>query len=349
MTNAVLEVENLSKHFAAGKSFLGLGAGKEFVRAVDGVSFTIGRGETFGLVGESGCGKTTIAKLILRIEQPTSGAIRFDGVDVAKLSGKALLSYRRDVQAVFQDPFSSLSPRMRVRDIIAEGLEIHTKLSKAQITTRVHEVLDLVGMRADVAKLFPHEFSGGQRQRIAIARALATDARLLVLDEAVSALDVSIRAQIITLLEQLQDDLGVSYLYIGHDLATVSHLADRVGVMYLGKLSEVGESITVATKPKHPYTQALFASALPYHPDQQRQAAPVVGEVPSALHMPPGCRFHPRCPHVMSQCSIVEPVMVELSPGHLASCHLLTAAEEPSPAVTDTVSTHSARHGSAVP
>jgi oligopeptide/dipeptide ABC transporter ATP-binding protein len=323
MDDVVLEVDGLSKYYAAGKSFLGLGGRKGLVRAVDDVTFSIGRGETFGLVGESGCGKTTIAKLILRIEKPTKGQIRFDGVDVASLSGKALLHYRRSVQAVFQDPFGSLSPRMRVRDIIGEPLEIHTSKSKGEITTRVHEVLDIVGMRPEHARLFPHEFSGGQRQRIAIARALATDARLLVLDEAVSALDVSIRAQIITLLQQLQDDLGVSYLYIGHDLATVSYLAHRVGVMYLGRLCEVGESITVATGPRHPYTRALFASALPYHPDQQREAPPVSGEVPSALNLPSGCRFHPRCPEAMDRCSVEEPIMTTLEGGHLASCHLL--------------------------
>jgi oligopeptide/dipeptide ABC transporter ATP-binding protein len=291
------------------------------------VNFSIGRGETFGLVGESGCGKTTIAKLILRIEPPTAGVIRFDGVDVSALSGKSLLAYRRDVQAVFQDPYGSLSPRMRVHDIIGEVLEIHTTMTKAAISSRVHEVLELVGMRADHARLFPHEFSGGQRQRIAIARALATDARLLVLDEAVSALDVSIRAQVITLLEQLQHDLGVSYLYIGHDLATVSHLADRVGVMYLGRLCEVGDSLAIATEPSHPYTQALFASALPHRPGEHRTSAPVSGEVPSALKIPHGCRFHPRCPFAMDRCSSEEPAMIELGRGRFASCHLLDGSD----------------------
>jgi oligopeptide/dipeptide ABC transporter ATP-binding protein len=328
MNQPLLEVEGLAKHYAAGKSLLGLGRGRGSIRAVDGVSFSIGRGETFGLVGESGCGKTTIAKLILRIEPPTAGAIRFDGVDVSGLSGKALLGYRRAVQAVFQDPFGSLSPRMRVRDIIGEVLEIHTTMTKAQISARVNEVLELVGMRADHARLFPHEFSGGQRQRIAIARALATEARLLVLDEAVSALDVSIRAQVITLLEQLQGELGVSYLYIGHDLATVSHLAHRVGVMYLGQLCEVGDSTVVATEPSHPYTQALFASALPHRPGEQRPSAPVTGEVPSALNIPHGCRFHPRCPFAMERCSTTEPAVTELRNGHRASCHLLDSTDD---------------------
>ncbi len=323
----LLEVTDLVRHYPAGKGLLGMGSSKGVVKAVDGVTFAIGPGETFGLVGESGCGKTTIAKLILRIEPPTSGRIMFDGRDVARLTGKELLAYRRSVQAVFQDPFGSLSPRMRVADIVGEILEIHTSMTPAAIATRVGEVLDLVGLRPDQARLFPHEFSGGQRQRIAIARALAADARMLVLDEAVSALDVSIRAQVITLLEQLQADLGVSYLYIGHDLATVSHLADRVGVMYLGRLCEVGDSVTVSTDPRHPYTQALFASALPHLPDDadaaREVAVPVTGEVPSALNPPSGCRFHPRCPLAEARCSAEEPVLVQVDEAHHAACHLL--------------------------
>jgi oligopeptide/dipeptide ABC transporter ATP-binding protein len=226
---------------------------------------------------------------------------------------------------------------MRVHDIVGEGLQIHTDKTKEQITARVHEVLELVGMRSDSARLFPHEFSGGQRQRIAIARALATDAKLLVLDEAVSALDVSIRAQVITLLEDLQQELGVSYLYIGHDLATVSHLANRVGVMYLGRLVEVSDSATICLDPVHPYTQALFAAALPYDPDEVKQAPPVKGEVPSAMRMPAGCRFHPRCPHAMEQCATVEPLMTTVREGHEAACHLVTGRSEPVDAPARTV------------
>jgi len=333
----VLEVRDLTKHFDAARRMYGFGRRQGSVRAVDGVSFSIRPGETLGLVGESGCGKTTIAKLILRLEEPTSGTVSFEGRDVTALSGKGLSEYRRSVQAVFQDPFSSLSPRMRVHDIVAEGLQIHTELSKARVTARVHEVLELVGMRPEHARLYPHEFSGGQRQRIAIARALATEAKLLVLDEAVSALDVSIRAQVITLLEDLQRDLGVSYLYIGHDLATVSHLSDRVGVMYLGRLVEVSDSETICLQPAHPYTQALFAAALPYDPDQVKQAAPVKGEVPSALRMPAGCRFHPRCPVAMDKCATVEPQTVTVRPGHHAACHLVSPAAVPVDAPTGSV------------
>ena len=290
----LLEVRDLKKYFPTGGGLLG-GKSAGVVKAVDGVSFAIGAGETLGLVGESGCGKTTTSKLILRLEEPTGGSIRFMGQDVARLSGKDLLVYRRSVQAVFQDPFSSLSPRMRVHDIIAEPLEIHTDLSRADIRKRVGEVLELVGLHPDQGRLYPHEFSGGQRQRIAIARALATEAKLIVLDEPVSALDVSIRAQIITLLENLQRTLGVSYLFIGHDLAVVSHISHRVAVMYLGRVVEIAESEKVALEPKHPYTRALFAAALPSHPDEAREVvATVRGEVPSALNPPPGCHFHPR-------------------------------------------------------
>ena len=319
MTKPILEVRGLTKHFPTRRGLLGrTGA---WVKAVDGVDFAIHEGETLGLIGESGCGKTTTSKLILLQEAPTAGTIVFEGRDIATLDGAALMAYRRAVQVVFQDPFSSLSPRMRVRDIVAEPLEIHTGLSRAAVDTRVDEVLGLVGLSPDVAPLFPHEFSGGQRQRVAIARALATETRLIVLDEPVSALDVSVRAQIMNQLEHLQRTLGVSYLFIGHDLATVAHISHRIAVMYLGRIVETATSEALCERPLHPYTRALFAAALPSHPDDRHAPTTIAGEVPSALNLPPGCRFHPRCPAVMPVCSQVEPVLQSRDGGEVA-CHL---------------------------
>ena len=320
MASPVLEVRGLTKHFPVRRG--PLGRGKTWVKAVDGVDFVVHAGETLGLIGESGCGKTTTSKLILLQEKPTAGSIAFEGRDIAALEGRDLMAYRRAVQVVFQDPFSSLSPRMRVQDIIAEPLEIHTDLARPAIRQRVDEVLGLVGLAPDVAPLFPHEFSGGQRQRIAIARALATNTRLIVLDEPVSALDVSVRAQIITQLEHLQRTLGVSYLFIGHDLATVAHISHRIAVMYLGKIVEMADSEALCTQPLHPYTKALFAAALPSHPDDPPQERTVAGEVPSALALPSGCRFHPRCPAAMPICSEVEPMPTPRDGGGMVACHL---------------------------
>jgi len=320
MSSPVLEVRALTKHFPVRRTLLGGPA--RLVKAVDGIDLAIGAGETLGLIGESGCGKTTTSKLILRQETPTSGTIRFEGRDIASLQGADLMAYRRAVQVVFQDPFSSLSPRMRVGDIIAEPLEIHTDLPRAAIEERVGRVLELVGLAPDVAPLFPHEFSGGQRQRIAIARALATDTRLIVLDEPVSALDVSVRAQIINQLEALQKKLGVSYLFIGHDLATVAHISHRIAVMYLGKIVETAQSDALCARPMHPYTQALFAAALPSHPDDRAPDKPITGEVPSALSLPSGCRFHPRCPSAIPVCSQTEPALRRREGGGEVACHL---------------------------
>jgi oligopeptide/dipeptide ABC transporter ATP-binding protein len=319
MSSPVLDIRGLTKHFPVRQRLFGGPA--TVVKAVDGIDLAIHAGETLGLIGESGCGKTTTSKLILRQETPTAGTISFEGRDIASLQGADLMAYRRAVQVVFQDPFSSLSPRMRVGDIIAEPLEIHTDLSRGAIAERVGKVLELVGLAPDVAPLFPHEFSGGQRQRIAIARALATDTRLIVLDEPVSALDVSVRAQIINQLEALQRSLGVSYLFIGHDLATVAHISHRIAVMYLGKIVETAASDTLCARPMHPYTKALFAAALPSHPDERTEERTISGEVPSALSLPSGCRFHPRCPAAMPVCSQVEPALLRRD-GSEVACHL---------------------------
>ena len=322
---AVIEAEGLSKHFRARRGLFGGERGT--VRAVDGISFAIEPGQTLGIVGESGCGKTTTAKLVLGLEQPTGGTMRFAGRDLRKLDAAGLREYRKSVQAVFQDPYASLNPRMRIRAIIAEPLVTNEAVSAAQVHERVAELLDLVGLPRQAADLFPHEFSGGQRQRIAIARALALNPKLIVLDEPVSALDVSIRAQILNLLRDLQARLGLSYLFIAHDLAAVAHMSHTIAVMYLGKIVETGEARALARAPKHPYTEALFSAALPSHPDERREEIILPGEVPSPINPPSGCRFHPRCPQAMAQCTAREPLLIDIG-GRSVACHLYDAASE---------------------
>jgi oligopeptide/dipeptide ABC transporter ATP-binding protein len=322
--SALLEAEALTKHFPVRRGILGRTTG--LVRAVDSVSFTIEAGKTLGLVGESGCGKTTTSRMILNVEPPTSGEIRFDGGRLDRLDRDDLHRYRRAVQAVFQDPYASLDPRMRVGSIVGEPLIINERPPGPALRKRVLELLDLVGLPERAAELFPHEFSGGQRQRIAIARALALSPRLVVLDEPVSALDVSIRAQILNLLRDLQRRLGVAYLFIAHDLAAVAHMSHVIAVMYLGKIVELGAAAEVALRPKHPYTQALFSAALPLDPGERREEIILSGEIPSPLDPPPGCRFHTRCPQVMERCRRDEPPLAPES-GRLVACHLY-----PSPA-----------------
>ena len=316
----VLEADGVSKHFATRRGIFG--ASRGVVRAVDDISFSVEEGQTLGVVGESGCGKTTTAKLVLGLEDPSGGSIRFQGKDLVGLDTAGRRHYRKSVQAVFQDPYASLNPRMRVRDIISEPLVTNESLPAATVRDRVREMLDLVGLPTRSAELFPHEFSGGQRQRIAIARALSLSPRLIVLDEPVSALDVSIRAQILNLLTDLQDRLGVSYLFIAHDLAAVAHMSHTIIVMYLGKIVESGEARALARSPKHPYTAALFSAALPSHPDEKREEIILPGEVPSPINPPSGCHFHPRCPHAMARCGQEAPVLRQVE-GRRVACHLL--------------------------
>jgi oligopeptide/dipeptide ABC transporter ATP-binding protein len=318
----VLEAVGLSKHFRARGGMFGGDHG--VVRAVDGISFSIEGGQTLGVVGESGCGKTTTAKLVLGLEEPTGGAIRFEGRDLRTLDGAGRRHYRKSVQAVFQDPYASLNPRMRVSAIIAEPLVTNETLTAGEVRKRVLQLLDLVGLPGRAADLFPHEFSGGQRQRIAIARALSLSPKLVVHDEPVSALDVSIRAQILNLLRDLQAQLGLSYLFIAHDLAAVAHMSHAIAVMYLGKIVESGEARTLIGTPKHPYTEALFSAALPSHPDERREEVILPGEVPSPLRPPSGCHFHPRCPHAMARCGRHAPRLDQVQ-GRLVACHLYAA------------------------
>ncbi|MBI3328855.1 MAG: ATP-binding cassette domain-containing protein [Nitrospinae bacterium] len=317
----ILEGVGLKKYFPV-LSGLMLGKVRGWIKAVDGVSMQVAEGETLGIVGESGSGKTTLAKLFLLLERPTAGSLRFDGKEIRSFENQDFARYRRSVQAVFQDPYSSLNPRMRVGDIVAEPLPREDGISRVEGRERVAEVLELVGLRRESAALYPHEFSGGQRQRIAIARALVTYPKLIILDEPVSALDVSIRAQILNLLKRLQEQLGLAYVMIAHDLAAARYLSTRLAVMYAGKLVEAGECDAVYAEPLHPYTQALLSAALPLHPSVQRQRIILPGEVPNPQNPPSGCRFHPRCPKAMPQCQTSEPEWKEVRGGHSTACHL---------------------------
>ncbi len=293
-----------------------------YVRAVDGVSVTMRPHETLGLVGETGCGKTTTARMILTLERPTSGRILFEGQDLGMLRGTALRRHRASVQAVFQDPWSSLDPRMRAGDIIAEPLIENGHQSRALVRDRVEELLVAVGLKPEAVEQFPHEFSGGQRQRIAVARALILRPSLVVLDEPVSALDVSVRAQVMNLLKDLQEQLGAAYLLIAHNLATVRYLSHRVAVMYLGQIVENAAADELFSRPLHPYTKALISAALPTTPAERRDEMILGGEVPSPVDPPAGCRFHPRCPFVFARCTTEVPELRELGPGHWTACHL---------------------------
>ena len=317
----LVRVDNLKKYFRVTKGLV-LMKTVGYVQAVDDISFTIEEGETFGLVGESGCGKTTTSKLLLRIETPTDGQIRVDGEDIQAFKGENLKEYRTKVGAVFQDPWSSLSPRMRVRDIVAEPLVVNRNMSRADVQSRVAEVLEQVGLHSQQADNYPHEFSGGQRQRIAVASALAPQPKLIILDEPVSALDVSIRAQVMNLLKELQQQYNVAFLLIAHNLATVRYMAHHTAVMYLGEIVEQGETESLFKDPLHPYTKALFSAALPSHPDLIREDIVLAGEVPSPLNPPSGCRFHTRCPFAMEKCSTEVPEYKQVDSDHGVSCFL---------------------------
>lgn len=323
----LLEVRNLVKHFPIRQGIIfskQVGA----VQAVDDISFTVRKGETLGLVGESGCGKTTTGRLILRLIEPTSGDIIFDGKNIPQLPKDEMRELRKEMQIIFQDPYGSLNPRMTVGDIIGEPLHIHKLARGAEREKRVRELLEVVGLSAFHARRFPHEFSGGQRQRIGIARALAVRPRLIICDEPVSALDVSIQAQVINLLQDLQKEFDLTYIFIAHDLSVVKHISDRVAVMYLGKIVELTDKDELYRNPKHPYTQALLSAIPEADPTIKKERILLTGDVPSPINPPKGCRFHTRCPKVMDICKVEEPKFVDSGNGHFVACHLVPAAEE---------------------
>jgi oligopeptide transport system ATP-binding protein len=321
----LLTVSNLTKHFPIRKGFFSRTVGQ--VRAVDGVSFSVRRGETLGLVGESGCGKTTTGRCILRLVEPTSGSVRFDGREVLHLSRRELRDVRRRMQIVFQDPYSSLNPRMTVRAMLSEVLSVHGLAARSELPDRVDGLLRQVGLSPAQAGRYPHEFSGGQRQRLGIARALAVGPELIVADEPVSALDVSIQAQVINLLRDLQQQLHLTYVFIAHDLSVVEHISDRVAVMYLGQIVELAPSVELYRNPRHPYTVSLLSAIPVPDPDRPRRRIVLGGDVPSPAKPPSGCRFHPRCFMAQSRCATEEPVLREVAPGHLSACHFAESVD----------------------
>ncbi len=316
----VLKVDGLKKHFPVKKGLLRRTVGH--VYAVDGVSFEIAQGETLGLVGESGCGKSTVGRTVLRLIEPTEGRIEVAGEDISGLDAPDLRKYRRQMQIIFQDPFSSLNPRMTAGDIVGEPLMVHGLAEGAERRELVAELFERVGLRAAQMKALPHQFSGGQRQRIGIARALALSPQLIVGDEPVSALDVSIQAQVINLLMDLQSERGLSYLFIAHDLAVVEHISDRIAVMYLGRIVEYADKRTLFTDPQHPYTEALLSAVPIPNPEVRREKRVLQGDVPSPIKPPSGCHFHTRCPYAEERCRVETPELKQRAPGHWVSCHL---------------------------
>jgi oligopeptide/dipeptide ABC transporter ATP-binding protein len=332
MPEPLLEVRDLKKHFPIKKGLFPRVVGQ--VKAVDGVSFTVSPGEVLGLVGESGCGKTTTGRCILRLIEPTAGSVKFAGREILTLGKNEMRALRREMQIIFQDPYSSLNPRLTVGSMLTEALTIHHLARGAAARERVAELLTLVGLSPDHAVRYPHEFSGGQRQRIGVARALAVNPKLIVADEPVSALDVSIQAQIINLLRDLQRKMSLTYLFVAHDLSVVEHISDRVAVMYLGRIAEQADSVELYRRPLHPYTVSLL-SAIPIpDPDRRRQRIVLKGDVPSPARPPSGCRFHPRCYMARDICTKEEPLLREVRPGHWSACHFAEQVEAQTPAVT---------------
>ncbi|VIO71414.1 Oligopeptide transport ATP-binding protein OppF [Bradyrhizobium ivorense] len=324
---ALLEVEGLVKHFVAERSVFGWATAH--VKAVDGVSFTVEAGRTLALVGESGCGKSTVSRLVLRLIEPDAGSVRFEGRDLGALDAEALRAFRRDAQIIFQDPYASLNPRMTVSQILTEPLALHDLVPPARRRERVEELLRLVGLEPRFARRYPHEFSGGQRQRIAIARALAVEPKLIICDEPVSALDVSIRSQILNLLRDLQERLKLAYIFVSHDLAVVKHIADRVAVMNLGTIVETADAEALFAAPRHPYSRALLSAIPVPKPRAKRSRIVLEGELPSALNPPAGCRFHTRCPYAIARCRSEDPQLLADATGHATACH--RTAELPPP------------------
>ncbi|OIJ16252.1 peptide ABC transporter substrate-binding protein [Anaerobacillus arseniciselenatis] len=320
-SDILLEVNGLKKYFPVKSGILQKTVGH--VKAVDDVSFFIKKGETFGLVGESGCGKSTAGRSIIRLYEPTDGQILFDGEDISYLKEKQLKPYRKDIQMVFQDPFSSLNPRKTVGTILEEPFRVHNLYTKAERKERVEHLLDRVGLMPQLRDRYPHEFSGGQRQRIGIARALTLNPKLIIGDEPVSALDVSIQSQVLNIMNDLQEEFGLTYLFIAHDLSVVKHISDRIGVMYLGRMMEVTDKRTLYKNPMHPYTQALLSAIPKSHPSEvKRERIILKGDVPSPSNPPKGCVFHTRCPQAMDHCKEIVPTLKELEPGHFVACHL---------------------------
>ena len=320
-TEPLLLIQNLKKYFPIHQGVFSSVAA--YVKAVDDVSFSINKGETFGLVGESGCGKTTAGRAILRLIEPDAGAIRFDGIDLMTLGKQDLRRKRRDMQLIFQDPYASLNPRMTIRSIVGEPFAIHDIASGSEREDRVADLMKTVGLQPTVLNRYPHEFSGGQRQRIGIARALALKPKLIVADEPVSALDVSIQAQIINLLADLQEQFGLTYLFISHAIPVIEHISTRIGVMYLGKLVEVGTSAQICAAPQHPYTQALLKAVPIPDPAAKKQRVILSGDVPTPIDPPPGCRFHTRCPIAVDRCKVEEPTLRQIADERVAACHLV--------------------------